>query len=70
MVRSRAWLTRCVAIGVAVCLAATAAWGHTFPPVRTVVVQVEDCEVVAMIGYRPGTGESTESVLARLANSP
>jgi len=34
------------------------------------VVQVEKCELVVMIGYRPGTGESTESVLARLANSP
>jgi len=63
-------ITRWVASAVAVCLAATAAWGHTFPPARTVVVQVEKCELVVMIGYRPGTGESTESVLARLANSP
>jgi hypothetical protein len=63
-------LTRCVASAVAVCLAATAAWGHTFPPMRTAVIQVESCELVVMIGYRPGTGESTESVMARLANSP
>ena len=63
-------MTHCVASLVAVCLAATAAWGHSFPPMRTVVVQVESCEVVVMIGYRPGTGESTESVMARLANSP
>jgi hypothetical protein len=34
-----------------------------------VVVQVEPCELVVMVGYRPGTGESTEAVLARAANS-
>jgi hypothetical protein len=63
-------LTRCVASAVAVWLAAQPAWGHTFPPARTVVAQVESCELVVMIGYRPGTGESTEAVLARVANSP
>ena len=63
-------LTRCVASAVAVYLAAGPAWGHTFPPMRTVVIQVESCELVVMIGYRPGTGESTESVMARLGNSP
>ena len=59
-----------VAIAVAVCLAATAAWGHTFPPVRTVVVQVEKAELVVMVGYRPGTGEPTETILARAASQP
>ena len=59
-----------LAIAVAISLAAPAAWGHTFPPMRTVVIQVEGCEVVAMIGYRPGTGEPTENILARVANSP
>jgi hypothetical protein len=63
-------LTRCVAIAVAVCMASPLAWGHTFPPVRTVVVQVESCELVVMVGYRPGSGEPTESILARAANSP
>jgi len=63
-------VTRRVAIAVAVALAAGPAWGHTFPPMRTVVAQVEDCELVVMIGYRPGTGEPTESILARVANSP
>ena len=63
-------LTRCVASAVAVCLAAGPAWGHTFPPSRTVVAQVESCELAVLIGYRPGTGESTEAVLARVANSP
>src|SRR5262249_30158082 len=43
---------------------------HTFPPVRTVVVQVEACEVVVMVGYRPGTGEPTEAILARVATQP
>jgi hypothetical protein len=63
-------LTRCVASAVAVWLAAGQAWGHTFPPARTVVAQTEACELVVMVGYRPGTGEATESILARVANSP
>ena len=63
-------MTRRVAIAVAIALAAGPAWGHTFPPMRTVVAQVEPCELVVMIGYRPGTGEPTEALLARVANSP
>lgn len=63
-------LTRCVAIAVATLLAARGAWGHTFPPVRTVVVQVETCELAVMVGYRPGTGEPTEAMLGRIATQP
>ena len=63
-------LTRCVAIALAICLAGQSAWGHTFPPVRTVVVQVERCEVAVMVGYRPASGESTDTVLARIGSSP
>lgn len=63
-------MTRCVAIAVAILLAGGPAWGHTFPPMRTVVAQVEDCELVVMVGYRPGTGEPTERILARAASSP
>ena len=59
-----------VAIAVAVCLASPLAWGHTFPPVRTVVAQVESCELVVMVGYRPGSGEPTEQILARASNAP
>ena len=66
----RAVLTRCVAIAVAVCLACQPAWGHTFPPVRTVVVQVEDCEIAVLVGYRPASGEATETLLARLTMVP
>lgn len=51
-------------------LAAPAAEGHSFPPVRTVVVQVESCEVVLLVGYRPGTGEASEAVLARAVGQP
>lgn len=64
------FLTRCVAIAVAVCLAAPAAWGHTFPPVRTVVVQVESCELAVLVGYRPASGEETDRLLARIGSSP
>lgn len=59
-----------VASALAICLAGRAAWAHTFPPARQVVVQVERCEVVLLVGYRPGTGEPTEAVLARAATAP
>ena len=69
--RARARIvTQCVAAVVASWLAAGPAWGHTFPPVRTVVVQVERCELAVLVGYRPGTGEGTQRVLARSAAQP
>ena len=63
-------LTRCVVIAVAVCLAGQFAWGHSFPPVRTVVVQVEKCEVAVLVGYRPASGEASDTLLARIASQP
>ena len=51
-------MTRCVVIAVAVLLAAGQAWGHTFPPMRTLVAQVEDQELVVMVGYRPGSASA------------
>lgn len=51
-------------------LAGTPAWGHKFPPLRTVVIQVEQTEVVLLVGYRPGSGEATESILARAVTAP
>jgi hypothetical protein len=63
-------VTRCVAIALAICLAGPAAWGHTFPQVRTVVVQVERCELVLLVGYRPQSGEPTQAILARVASQP
>lgn len=59
-----------VATGLAIGLAAGPAWGHTFPPVRTVVLQVERCEVAVLVGYRAGSGEATEKLLARAASRP
>jgi len=59
-----------VATALAISLAGPPAWGHTFPPARNVVVQVEPCEVVLFVGYRPGTGEPTEAILARAASAP
>jgi hypothetical protein len=55
---------------VAICLAGQAAWGHTFPPVRTVVVQVEDCQIALLVGYRPAGGEATQTLLGRIAAQP
>lgn len=59
-----------VATALAILLAAPSSWGHSFPPVRTVVVQVERCEVVLLVGYRPGTGEAGGSMLTRAATQP
>ena len=64
------WLTRRVAIAVAVCLAAGTSWGHSFPPVRTVVIQLEKCEVAVLVGYRPASGEATDTILAQIASQP
>jgi hypothetical protein len=64
------WLTRCVAIALAISLAGQSAWGHTFPPVRTVVLQVEGCEIAVLVGYRPASGEATDTLLARIAAEP
>jgi len=63
-------LPHCVAALLAISLAAPPAWGHAFPPVRTVVVQVEACEVVLLVGYRPGSGDATERIIARTAAQP
>jgi hypothetical protein len=59
-----------LATGLAIGLAAPAAWGHTFPPVRTVVVQVERCELAVLVGYRAGSGEAVQKLVARAASGP
>ena len=59
-----------LAIALATSLASPLAEAHTFPPVRTVVVQVEPCEVVLLVGYRPGTGEASDAMLLRAVNQP
>jgi len=59
-----------VATAVAIALAGPPAWGHTFPPVHTVVVQVDRCELALLIGYATGTGDSTERIIARVASQP
>lgn len=73
MTARRAWRAAS-ALGVATLLATSLAgppaWGHTFPPVRTVVVQVERCELALLIGYSAGTGEPTERIVARVASQP
>lgn len=59
-----------VATLLAGALAAGPAWGHTFPAVRTVVVQVERCELVLLVGYRAASGEAGEQLVARAASRP
>ncbi|HEX7842003.1 MAG TPA: hypothetical protein VF469_31245 [Kofleriaceae bacterium] len=66
----RAASTLAVATLVATSLAGPPAWGHTFPPVHSVVVQVEPCELALLIGYSAGTGEPTERIVARVASQP
>ena len=68
---TRRWgqLTPLVAIAVAM-LAGQPAWGHSFPEVHTVVVQVERCEVAVLVGFRPASGEATDTLLAQIASQP
>jgi hypothetical protein len=70
----RAWRAALVAFGVATVLATTVAvppaWGHSFPPVHTVVIQVERCEIAVLVGYTAGSGEPTERIVARAASQP
>jgi len=61
---------RAVATLLAIALAAGPAWGHQFAADRTVVVQVEACEVAVLVGYRPATGEATDLLLRRAASQP
>ena len=59
-----------VATALAISLAGPPAWAHMFPPVHTVVLQVERCELAVLIGYAAGTGEPTERIIARAASQP
>jgi hypothetical protein len=63
-------MTRRVVIALAICLACQPAWGHSFPSVRTVVVQVERCELAILVGYRPASGVATDAVVAQVASYP
>lgn len=58
------------AIAVATCLAGPSAWGHRFPELHTVVVQVEACEVALLVGFQPASGQDTDVALARAASAP
>lgn len=55
---------------LAIALACRLAWGHSMPPVRTVVLQVEGCEVALLVGYRAGNGEAEQTLLARATSQP
>jgi len=66
----RAASTVGVATLLATFVAGPPAWAHTFPPVHSVVVQVEPCELALLIGYSAGTGEPTERIAARAASQP
>lgn len=57
-----------MATALAIWPAGQPAWGHTFPAVRTVVVQVERCELVLLVGYRPAVGDQTQTMLQRGAS--
>jgi hypothetical protein len=59
-----------VATALAISLAGPPAWAHVFPPMHTVVVQVERCELAVLVGYTAGTGEPTERIIARAASQP
>ena len=59
-----------LASAIAISLAGPSAWGHTFPPVHTAVLQVERCELALLVGYTAGSGEPTERIVARAASQP
>jgi hypothetical protein len=59
-----------VASLVAVVAASQVASGHTFSSARTIVVQVERCELAVLVGYQPGTGEASDALLARVGSAP
>jgi hypothetical protein len=59
-----------VASALAISLAGPSAWGHSFPPLHTAVLQVERCEVALLVGYTAGSGEPTERIVARAASQP
>ncbi len=62
---------RALALATLLAMATTVpAAAHTFPSSRTVVIQVESCEVVLLVGYRPSTGEASDGVLARAVGQP
>ena len=58
------------ATALAICLAGQPAWGHRFPEVRTVVVQVEACEVALLVGFQPASGQETDAILTKAASAP
>ena len=62
-------LATVVAIGL-LTLAARPSWGHVFAPLRSIVVQVEACDVVLLVGYRAGSREEADGIVARIANQP
>ncbi len=51
-------------------LASPPSWGHVFAPLRSIVVQVESCEVVLLVGYRAGSREEADGLVARVASRP
>lgn len=62
-------LASVVATGL-LALAARPSWGHVFAPLRSIVVQVERCEVALLVGYRAGSREEADNLVARVANQP
>jgi hypothetical protein len=62
-------LATAVAIAL-VALASRPSWGHVFAPLRSIVVQVESCEVVLLVGYRAGSREEADGLVARVASRP
>lgn len=58
------------ATALAICLAGSPAWGHAFPEVRTVVLQVEPCHVAVLVGFRPASGAETTAILGKASSAP
>lgn len=70
MRRSSLGISLATVVAIALSVAGRPAWGHTFAPLRSIVVQVDSCEVALLVGYRAGSREESDGVVARVANLP
>jgi hypothetical protein len=68
-VRLRRWWLVVALVGSCVC-ASRVALGHRAPGGRSVVAQVEPCQLVLLVSWTPPSGDETNALLADAARAP